>query len=165
MVLSLLEGGFEFSNVEGFIRNSIPHELWSTQSGASVLRDLRDAGVAIRTQTFYNIRRQVLGLTKYEEQIASLRPERRTPLAWYVEDHGLNLSEKFYYRSRITGLDPDTGEAVTKYISITTNNELTKQQVEDSVSSLIAGEEDYYGVTEYSVEYYQALAKPGIFDR
>lgn len=132
------------------------------ESGAEALDFLRLQGAAIRDSDFYDIRRQVLGLQKYQDQLEGYRPNDLIPAAWHVDDHGLNLSRDFFYRVRVDGVDPSTGESISKYFAISSDRQLSKGQVEDELGSMIVGEEDFYEIQVSGMEVVSALARPGV---
>lgn len=157
------EAAFSGEALRGLLRSPSFEGFFNRFSGADMLRQLRGLGIEIRTQDFYDIRRDVLGLTKYQEQIERLNPERPVPRAWIAQEHGWELSQDFHYRFRVTGSDPNTGEEIESFFAISSDTELTKEQAQNTMTSMLLGEEEFYGISPDEVEMYSALARPGIF--
>lgn len=135
------------------------------ESGAAGLDAFREAGYSIRTQDFYAIRRQVLGLQVYQEQLSTLNYDSLIPAAWTSDTHGLTLSSDFLYRVRLTGFVPGTDVPVERFVSVASNNQLSAGDVLEQAQSMIQGEESFYGVESYLADIVQALARPGTFNR
>jgi len=129
-------------------------------TGAESLEYLRSIGGAIRTQDFYDIRRQVLELGKYTENLTSYTDNQLTPMAWHNSTHGLELSSNFLYRLKVFGTDPNTGESVEKFFAISSDQQLTPGEAKDILGGMIAGEETFYEVTVDSIELFEALVSP-----
>jgi hypothetical protein len=121
--------------------------LWAAFSGASILSDLRDMGFEIRTQTFYDLRREVLGLNKWEEQIKSLGNGILLPRAWMVERSDIDFTDQAQYRFSVTYLDEESGELVESVRAISSDYHYTKRELYDQFASLF-GE----GMQEYGLE-------------
>ena len=132
-------------------------------TGAEALDWLRGEGAAIRDADFYQIRREVLGASRYQEQIETYAADQLIPAAWHVQDHGLELSNQFLYRIQVFGTDPATGEQITKYFAVSSGRQLTPNEAADLLGELIVGEEEFYEIAVERMELYQALARPGTF--
>lgn len=130
-------------------------------SGASLLSDLREGGVRIATSMFYDIRRQVLGLVRYEEQISKLLPGSLIPKSWTDKLHGLSISGKYLYRLRYDIIDPDTGEAETSFSSLLSNEQLTVLEVKQQALRVIDETPDSERTTMENLELFQAMERSG----
>lgn len=146
-----------------YIANSVSLDDWRTRSGAAIFNDLQAGGLGIREQDFYAIRREVLDLYRYQEQIEALKPTTRVPRAWMSDKHRMDMKNDYQYRFRVEGLDPETGDEVEAFYSISTGQELTKQNAEDAIMSMLIGEEDFYEIVVKNATLYQALHMPGVF--
>lgn len=146
-----------------YIANSVSLDDWRTRSGASIYKDLQTGGLGIREQDFYAIRRDVLDLYRYQEAIEGLKPQTRVPRAWMSDKHRMQLSNDYQYRFRVEGLDPETGDEIESFYSVSSEQELTKQNAEDAIMSMLIGEEEYYEIVVKNATLYQALHMPGIF--
>ena len=105
-------------------------------SGTLLLAELRSQGVKIATGTFFAIRREVLGLVKFQEQITGLDTDTLVPQSFMVSNHGLKLSGRFQYRFRISIEDPDTGDITDEWASIITDDQLTPQGAIDELQRI-----------------------------
>ncbi len=130
-------------------------------SGASLLTDLRAGGVEIATSMFYKIRRQVLGLTRYEEQIKTLLPGTLIPKSWTDVEHGLSLSGEYLYRLRYDIIDPDIGKVDTAFVSLLSNEQLTVLDIKEKVLLIIDETPTSQPTTIENLEVFQAMQKPG----
>ena len=128
-------------------------------SFAQGLEYLRTQGAAIRTQTFYDIGREVQGLTKYQSQLEAARPDNLIPLGFTSFDHGLRLMDNFLYRVEIQGKDPTTGEEKSRFVSVYSNTQLTKGSVLGQAAALVSGLEDFYGIVPDEFELTQSLGR------
>lgn len=146
-----------------YIANSVGIERFRAESGASIYKDLQASGLGIREQDFYAIRRDVLDLYRYQEQIEGLKPTTRVPRAWMGDTHRLKLSNDLQYRFRVEGTNPETGEDVEGFFSVSTSQELTKELAEDAIMGMIVGEDEAYEITISGATLYQVFHKPGVF--
>lgn len=146
-----------------YIANSIGIERFRSESGASIYKDLQASGLGIREQDFYAIRRDVLDLYRYQESIEKLKPTTRVPRAWMGDTHRLNLTEDLLYRFRVEGTDPETGDDVEGFFSVSTSQELTKELAEDAIMGMLIGEDDFYEITVSGATLYQVFHMPGVF--
>ena len=127
--------GLARDSVLGLLRGPSLASLWDAFSGASILSDLRDMGFEIRTQTFYDLRREILGLNKWEEQIKQLGNNILLPRAWMVERSDIDFSSQAQYRFDVEYTD-DNGESHTTVRSIASDIHYTKQELYDQFASI-----------------------------
>lgn len=130
-------------------------------SGAALLRDLREGGVQIATSMFYDIRRQVLGLTRFEEQVSNLLPGTLIPKSWTDVQHGLNISGEYLYRFRYDVVNPETGDTTTTYSSVLSNDQLTVLEAKEQAIYIIDETPTSDQVSIENLELFQALQRPG----
>jgi len=147
--------------LRNIVTTSISHATWETESGASILRTLKEAGLGIREQDFYKIRRDILGLKRFEEQVQRLRPDTRVPVAWIDEVPGWELKGNFLYQARVTGIDPTTGETITRFFATSSDQELFKETAESAILNSLLGEEEFYNISPESVELFHVYHKVG----
>lgn len=122
--------------------------LFSEHPGArEALRFFRAGGGTIRTTDFLKVRRQVLSIPKWSEQISRLRPTTPVPAAWISTDHGLKLkADEIYYRQEYTGINRLTGEEETGWITVLRPSQLTGPQVQADVEDIMASDPDFYPI-------------------
>lgn len=155
------ESSFTAAGMRNIITTSIAHTTWETESGASILRTLKETGLGIREKDFYAIRREILGLKRYEEQVKGLRPDTRVPVSWIDEAPGWELKGNFLYQARVTGIDPRTGEEVTRFYATSSDQELYKETAESAIANSLIGEEEHYHLVVKSVELFHVYHKVG----
>lgn len=148
-----------------WLRTTLPERIWTGLSGSELLRQLRDIGVSIRTQDFFQVRREVLGLQLHQEAIGQLGADRLVPAALFNESHGLELSQDFQYRFRIAVRDPVTGEITEFMRALSSSEQLTKAEAEAEMADMQAESAETYGYEVESVSLFNALAQPGAFSR
>ena len=132
-------------------------------TGAESLEYLRSIGGGIRTEDFYGIRREVLSLGKYTESLVSYTDNQLVPMAWHNSTHGLQLSSNFLYRMKVTGTDPNTGDAVEKFFAISSDSQLTPGEAKDILGGMIVGEESFYEVSVDTIDLHEALVAGGYY--
>lgn len=142
-----------------YILNSISREAWETQSGAQILNTLSAAGLGIREGDFYALRREVLGLQRYEEQLARLKDETLVPSAWMAERPALHLSMEAQYRYRLTVVDEETGEETVLSRAMATSKHYTRQEAEDQMRGLMAGILSEYGLQLTDTRIYEVWTR------
>jgi hypothetical protein len=155
------EASFTAIGLRNIITTSIAHSTWETESGAAILRTLKAAGLGIREKDFYAIRREILGLKRFEEQVKRLRPDTRVPVSWIDEAPGWELKGNFLYQARVTGRDPITGETTTRFFATSTDQELFKSTAESAVMDSLIGEEDFYNIIPEKVELFHVYHRVG----
>ena len=151
-------------DAQGYLRAQIAESEYLEKSGNSLLAELRDLGLEIRTQTFFDTRRDVLGLRKFEEQIKGLNPDTRVPRAWINDEHGWDLKSDFLYRIEVEGLDPNTGEPTTGFFSLRSNQEFPVGNMEADLISRLVDQEVPYDIIIQGALVYQVMARPGVLD-
>lgn len=149
-----------------WITHNIPQSVWQTQSGAAILRELSEQGLGIRRTDFFAVRREVLDLGRYEDQILDLQPDSLVPRSWMHERPYTELTSKAQYRYKMTVTDLDTGESKVITRALSSNRHLTPQEATDMVRGLftIPSATSNYQVDE--VDLFEVWVRPGaILDR
>jgi hypothetical protein len=108
-------------------------------TGVETLGYIREHFGAIRTQDFYEIRRQVLSVQSDRLEPGDYPGNQLIPKAWHTTDHGLNLSTDYQYRVELFGYDPNTGEIKHQYMTIASDHQLTQDQVTTGARNYIGG--------------------------
>ena len=137
---------------------------WETLSGAFLLDVLRASGIQIRTQDFYDIRRTKLGLTAHEIEVTNLGQDNRVPRSW-IDATDWALSGNFLYQTRVFGVDPETGEQVSKFVSIASMHELTKNEVELEVLDKTMGQAEFYGIEVSGAQLFHVYSVRDVWER
>jgi len=120
-----------------WIRTNIPRSSWQTLSGASILDALKEQGMGIREQDFYAIRREVMHLGYYEQQIQARDKNQLIPRAWMHEVPTKMLTCKALYKTTMTVTNVETGEVETWSRAISDDRHLTPQEVLDIEAQLV----------------------------
>lgn len=133
-----------------YIRHSIAESDWSSRSGASILDDLRESGIGIRTQDFYNIRREKVAEIQRAEEFRALEDDTLVPYSMMNEQTGVSLTMRAQYRLRLTVQDPETGQMSYVYRSIADDVHYTKGEIESFAESLfqMGGEGYNFNIVE-----------------
>lgn len=119
-----------------WLSNDISLKIWKQESGRSILKALRTAGVEIRDKTFWDIRRGVLGLEKYEEQIRGLKGDTLVPKGWMVVPEKRSLAKQAQYRFSMTAVDLLSDEETDIFRAVSTDKHLTPWQAEEQIMDL-----------------------------
>lgn len=120
-----------------WIRTNIPRSSWETLSGASILNILKEQGLGIREQDFYSIRREVLHLGYYENQLRARDKNQLIPRAWMhvVPKKVLTCNALYKYKIQVANLE--TGEVEEWTRAIADDRHMTPQEVIDQGHNLI----------------------------
>lgn len=123
------------------------------ETGAEALHYIRELGSGIRTQTFYQIRREVLAVAQSSQPLLDYPSNQLIPLNWHVTDHGLELSTEFQYRIHLFGADPKKGVLTDQWMTVASNRQLTIDMVKEVASSYVgeggeSGQIAYYHFAE-----------------
>jgi len=105
--------------------------------GVDALKFIRENFGAIRTQDFYEIRREVGVISKEVQALIDYPGNQLIPLAWHKEDHGLILSSEYQYRIEIIGSDPFVGGLKTQFMTVASDRQLTTDEIQDVARSYV----------------------------
>lgn len=119
-----------------WIQTNIPLSIWKTIPGTQLVDALRGSGLAIREQTFFDLRREVLGLEKYQESLSKLRSESLVPKAWMEARPGFKLTSQAQYRFSMLVRDNETGELQDITRALASDRHYTKGELEELASSM-----------------------------
>lgn len=123
----------------GWIANNIPRSTWENVPGNQILDALKNAGMGIRRQDFQGIRRDVLGLEKFERQLERVEQNSLVPRAYMQPRGDLSLTSQAQYRFRVSVVDTETGETEILSRAMATNIHYTKAEAEEFMRTLLAG--------------------------
>ena len=107
------------------------------ESTSQALDYARELGVTIRTQDFYTIAREVKSLWDAADKIANYDGNKLIPLSWHAKDHGLELSSAYQYRIQLFGADPDSGYLTSRWMTVASDRQLSKDQIMDVALSYV----------------------------
>jgi hypothetical protein len=149
--------------VANWLRTNLSKERWQGTSGKKLLGELRNEGVSIATSKFYEVRRQVLSLQKYEEQIQTLSDDRPVPASWINTEHGLNLSNRFLYRFEVRVEALDSGDEFYENRSMAYSSQDDIGFIKELFRSLYADAFEKSGFMIKEISLTGVLAQPDIF--
>lgn len=107
------------------------------ETGIEALDFAREAGLKIRTQDFYSIRREVLNVVESSQPLINYPENELIPWNWHVTDHGLDLSTDFQYRIHLFGSDPDSGFLKDQWMTVASDRQLTIDEVREVARSYV----------------------------
>ena len=132
-------------------------------SGNAIIDAMRDAGMRIREQTFFDIRREMLGLGKWQEQIQALRPESLIPLAWMDDTPYPYQAHNAVYKGTLLVYDPETGERIELERSIGADVQLTKGELDSIFAGLFTALLEQYNYIVEDVGPTEVYRIPGAY--
>jgi hypothetical protein len=130
-----------------------------TLSANRILQIANDAGLAVR-------RSDGLALIRNARQQVSTRP--------YISSVGLDklpnparfatpayqMNDNYHYLVRVDGVDPETGERTTRYVTVASETVLTKQAALDTAGAYIETDPESYHISEYELTVENAFVNP-----
>jgi len=123
-----------------FIRQAT---LTSNLRPTAILTALRESGLTIRTQTFYQLssmlRRQLSTSINYVQRLGLNELPNPSNLEKTLTDRDTNYT----YLVEGYGIDEDTGDTIPQYVTVISNRLLTKVQVTDTATMMLLGNEKY----------------------
>lgn len=119
-----------------FLANQIKVKDWQETSGRNMLKAIRGAGIKIRDNTFWGIRREVLGLSKWEEQIRRLTPGAIVPKHMMTVNTKVSLSKQAQYRFTGQKVNLSTGETTDILRAVATDQHLTPDQTVEAIQDI-----------------------------
>jgi hypothetical protein len=136
--LETLPGEMRGSALRNWLRTDGAGLFTAFPSGAQALSYARDLGFAMRTQDFYTIRRQVLSLVATAQKLLNYPDNQLIPYQSHEVNTGLKMQYDFEYRIHLFGADTATGLLKDQYMTVTSDNILTKNQVRDTARAYAA---------------------------
>jgi len=123
-----------------FIRQAT---LTTTLRPTAILMALRESGLSIRTQTFYqlssSLRRQLSTSINYVQRLGLNELPNPSNLEKTLTDRDTNYT----YLVEGQGIDEETGDVVFNHVTVISNRLLTKAQVTDTATMMLLGNEKY----------------------
>jgi hypothetical protein len=128
---------------KAFIYKAIREAIPQGYSAYRTLQTLRKMGVKIRTQTFYNMWKEVLQQQEVTQCLKKYEPEK--PIPWWLHPKtSYNYPSKYGYVVEVT--DYITGEK--RNFGIYSNRTMSLQEIEEETREMALF---YYGLTAYKV--------------
>lgn len=127
--------------LEGWIKEG----LLQGYSATELLRMFREQGGKIRTQTWYDIVREVRKTIDFRDTWNRWEWERPIGEAQHVPWFG-NMRNRFQYKLEFELIDPETGELRRRYVTVGADVPLSPQEIYERVSQWLdpeKAEEDF----------------------
>lgn len=167
--MGILPGrGSSFDEQREWLLRNVSQEIWETQSGNSILEDLRSQGFQMRRSNFQAVRREALSLYKYQEQIERLGDDKTIPERFQIEGIYPGQKTTKLYQIEVTGWDssiePDdrNDENISKrYISLASSVELTKGEIISQIDSALETFDSRYDFEPQSAQVFRAITTRG----
>lgn len=150
IVFEELPGLLRGAELRNWLRTDGARIFTAFDTTSEALTYVREYGIKIRTQDFYDIARQVSSLWESSEKLEDYAGSQTIPLSWHDSEHGLDLSTKFQYRVQLIGADQNTGILKSQWMTVASETRLSQDQVKDVARSYVgeggvSGEiEDYF---------------------
>lgn len=137
-----------------YIQNQIPLATWFNRSGVSILEELRERGLGIGTNTFYDIRRERIAPSDIEQALEYLGDNDTIPVSLAEQRPDWNLSNNYLFQFKVVGRDPRDGSKKVGFFAISSGSTLGKQEANDIIGGMIEGEEEFYGIVPEDISLY-----------
>lgn len=155
--------GFDPQSRRNFIYNNIPRSVWEEYSGQAILASLRSAGLGIGTDDFYDIRSNILDDIENADRVRGIPSYVQVPIDFMTEGSFWNNDADYIYTLQVTQRDPLTGEPITRYTTLRSNDQLSQ----DDILELMSDDEgNVYDPSDNQIlemKLYNALYRPGLF--
>ena len=118
-----------------WIEQNIKRSTWKNVPANQILNQLKEVGMGIRRQDFLKIRRDVLGLERFEEAFKKLSADTLAPRSWMVEKKPglLTMQAQYRFRLRVTNIETGESEIISRAIS--SDQHYTKGEAEEFVNN------------------------------
>lgn len=136
-------------------RIAIPHYLQAGLTGAQALREFRNAGNAIRTQTFNQLFRQARSIETLRDVWSVVDTDRALKQAYHALTDR-NIPTRYQYLFRVEGTDILDGSPAIKNVAIYSDTRLSvdaSTSLVEAMLSQITDSDQYEGFEyDHSVE-------------
>lgn len=127
-------------------------------SSTALQTALTQAGRGMRRTDLLTAIRRVRGIDRAQPALRSVRRDRlpdpvRIPIA------ATNIRRQFSFRMRIRGTDMRTGERVDRFVTITSDTVLSRDQLERDVEDLLDTERENYQLEPDSITLMDAVKR------
>ncbi len=117
---------------------------WRSESANAIYQVIKGTPLGIRRTDFLALRRQVLGLERFEEKFEVLGSTTLAPKSWWNSDHGRKLGMQAQYRFRVPTLNLETGEVTVETRAISTDQWYTREEAEAAMLDHLEGDMSKY---------------------
>lgn len=146
------------------LREILPGELRPGLSAQSTIDDaidfLENQGFGVARNQIERAFRRVEAQSRFRDELIDISVDRLIPRALHVEDHGFQLTTKYMYRTKATGTEPLTGQRIDHYFTITSNSQMSPDDVFREILEATSGLEGDYKIQIDSFELDAAFINP-----
>src|SRR6187551_727125 len=128
-----------YANRYGHILRGISEGL----SGAAILRELRSAGLGLRTQTFYRLVGQARTEVSARSVMAQLGPNE-VPDASAIPTWPSAVKTGFAHIVSFASRDDVTGQVTIQRVTVRSDSVMTRAAAEAAAFDVFSSNEDYY---------------------
>lgn len=143
-------------------RDAFPfiQSLAATSASANeILRQVSAAGMQVRRADGLKLISAFRNIASQANYIKAVRKDFLPNPARFAESV-TRLLRNYSYSVRVEGTHPATGEKVQRWITVSTNDVLTKSQVEDEVYGIVEGDPTAYAIDISGIVVEHALRSP-----
>lgn len=133
MAFSLLD----FIKGEGAAVSFIRSAVEAGKAASETLEALRNAGLGIRTQTFYQVVNYFKGPVETARNYVSYLGLQNLPNIARLPKTLTNIAKNFTYELKVEVISSETGEKTTRTINVSSNTLLSKQEAIDTIAGII----------------------------
>ena len=119
-------------------------------SANAIQTTLRSAGMGIRRQTLLDTVRAIKGVETVGGRLRSLRLDR-VPDPRRMPEALTTLRRAFSFRVELRGVEIDTGNPFTRFVTVTLDSPRTRQRIEQLAEQFVLDEPKRYGIDLESV--------------
>lgn len=101
------------------------------ESGASWIREMREAGLGYRDQDMYADWRREQGLALHEAQLRVMSPDQTPPREFWTDTPWDGLSTSLLYEFRVELRDKETQEVIEEFRAVGSNKLITLEEAAD----------------------------------
>ena len=143
-------------------RTALPYieSLTAQGIGANeVLRQVTAAGFKIQRSLGLQAVRMAKGIELSRDYLSSLKLNVQPNPARFPTAL-TEIRRNYSYSVRITGFDTYTGQTGSRYVTVSTNSVLTKQQALDMAEGILLADPTTYPITDYTLAVHTVKSNP-----
>lgn len=146
------------------LREILPGQLRPVLSSLETIDEtidyLTSQGFGVARNQIERAYRRVEAQSRFRSELIEITTDRLIPRALHVEDHGYQLTTRYMYRTKATGVEPLTGQKIDHYFTITSNTQLSPDEVFQEVLEATSGFEGDYRIQIEGFELDAAFINP-----
>jgi hypothetical protein len=147
--------------ISGWLQHGLGRQLFDDASSSDIADLLHQEGLDFDASQVDEISRAIQDEIVYSELVKDIDKDYFVPQGRWDYNHKMKLSSNLVYRFKVEGMNYYTGEEDDTYFSLGSNRELTLQEAEDALLSLLAGQDEFYGISVETMELDIVMSSPG----